>query len=84
MLPTLRNYEEADLYQRGITNSVTRELVGLVFGTLTLKWLKGDRPVGDFDALFFVKTLEAALSSHEQIAAILRGETILWPDIENP
>ena len=80
MGPTLLNYEEADAYRRGITNPVTRELVGLVFGVLTKKWLAGNRPIGGFDALFFVKILEVALASHDQIAGLLRGETTLWPD----
>lgn len=82
MPPTLKNYEEADLYRRGIADSVTRELVGLVFGVLTHRWLAGERPVGEFDALFLVKTVEAALATHEQVAAILHGETILWPETE--
>ena len=82
MPPSLHNYEEADVYRRKITNSVTRELVSLVFGVLTHRWLSGERPLGDFDAMFFVKTIEAALESHEQVAAILHGGTILWPETD--
>ncbi len=77
---TVLNHEEAINYQKTISNSVTRELVGLVFGTLVNKWLKGDRPIESFDALFFVKILEDAFSSHEVIADLLRGGTIMWPE----
>jgi hypothetical protein len=84
MNPTLLNYDEANTYRMAINDPVIRELTGLVFGALTQKWLQGERPVGGFDALFLVKTLEQAFASHEVVAGILRGESIMWPEPEMP
>lgn len=80
--PAVLNFELAEVYRREIANSVTRELVGLVFSQLVHRWYAGERPEGAFDALFFVKTIEASLASHEVVSAILRGESILWPETE--
>ena len=80
----LLNYEEAVAYQRTVKNQVTRELIGLVFGAFVKRWLSGDRPIESIDALYFVKTLEDAFASHEVLADLLKGGTILWPEPESP
>jgi hypothetical protein len=83
-VPTLLNFNEANAYCMGIKDPIIRELTGLVFGALTQKWLKGERPTGAFDVLFFVKTLEESFASQEVIRGILRGESIMWPEPNNP
>jgi putative addiction module component (TIGR02574 family) len=80
MSPTLVNFEEADAYRRAINDPITRELVGLVFSDLIKKYLSGDRPIGAFDMLFFVKSIEESCASHQLLAGLLRGESLLWPE----
>ncbi len=82
MSPALLNYDEANAYRMAIKDPVIRELTGLVFGALTKKWLEGERPVGAFDALFLVKTLEQAFMAREAVEGILRGQSIMWPEPE--
>ena len=79
-LPVLLNYDEAQAYKAKIEAHVARELTGLVFGTLTKKWLNGERPTESFDTLFFVKVLEDAFASNDAIACVMRGESLLWPE----
>ena len=65
----------------GIADPVTRELTSLVLGALELKGVRGLRPDGDFDVLFFVKVLEQAMSKHDLVARLLKGESLLWPEL---
>lgn len=81
MPPTMLNFEEADVYRRTIDDPITRELTGLVFTQFVKNWLSGDRPVGAIDMLHLVKVLEEAFASHEVISQVLRGESLLWPDV---
>jgi len=77
---TLLNSDEADSYRLAIKDPITRELIGIAFGTLVKSWMKGLRPTGGFDALFFAKILEKTFEDHHVIEGILRGESIMWPD----
>ena len=79
MSGTFLNYNEASAYRMSIGDPVTRELTSLVLGVLDQEGLKGKRPEGAFDVLFFTKIVEQAMSSHREIASLLKGESLLWP-----
>lgn len=73
------NYNEASEYRSRIADTITRDLVSMVFSALDRKIIAGQQPVGQFDVLFFVRTVEESMSSQDTLRAILNGESDLWP-----
>lgn len=76
------NFDAAQAYCLAIKDQVTRELVGLCFSRLVTRFVRGEGPDENFDAMYFVKTVEAAMTQHDSLRHVLAGGTLLWPEIE--
>lgn len=73
------NYNEASEYRSRIADTITRDLVSMVFSALDRKIIAGQQPAGQFDVLFFVRLVEESMLSHDRVHALLSGESDLWP-----
>lgn len=69
----LINHDKAIQYLDSIADPVVQSLIQYAYGTIFMEDLIADLE-GDFDLLFFFKTLEALLRDRAQLAKALMGE----------
>jgi len=69
----LINHDKAIQYLEGIADPIVQSLIQYAYGKIFMEGLIEDLE-GDFDLLFYFKTLEALLRDREQLAKALVGE----------
>ncbi len=69
----LINHDRAIQYLNGISDPIVQSLIQYAYGKIFMEDLLDDLE-GDFDLLFFFKTLEALLRDRERLAKALTGE----------
>jgi hypothetical protein len=69
----LINHDKAIQYVDGIADPIVQSLVQYAYGKVFMEGLIDDLE-GDFDLLFFFRTLEALLHDRERLAKALMGE----------
>jgi hypothetical protein len=67
------NLDKAIQYSDGIADPIVQSLIQYAYGKIFMEGLIEDLE-GDFDLLFYFKTLEALLRDREQLAKALTGE----------
>lgn len=69
----LINHDKAIQYLDSIADPIVQSLIQYAYGKIFLEDLIDDLE-GDFDLLFFFKTIEALLRDREQLAKALMGK----------
>jgi hypothetical protein len=69
----LINHDQAIQYLESVADPIVQSLIEYAYGKIFMESLIDDLE-GDFDLLFFFKTLEAFLSDRERLAKALTGE----------
>jgi hypothetical protein len=69
----LVNHDRAVEYLDGIADPIVQSLIQYAYGQIFMEDLI-DELEGDFDLLFFFKSLEATLRNRERLAKALAGE----------